>query len=78
MSAGGPSAAGPGVPHPLLGIALIVGASDDAIVPVGHSRDLARLMPQARLIEMQGGHFLPQTQTLPYVNEVKAFLAGPV
>ena len=27
MSAGGPSAAGPGVPHPLLGIALIVGAS---------------------------------------------------
>lgn len=58
--------------------ALIVGASDDAIVPVSHSRDLARLMPQARLIEMQGGHFLPQTQTLPYVNEVKAFLAGPV
>jgi len=27
MSAGGPSAAGPGAPHPLLGIALIVGAS---------------------------------------------------
>lgn len=57
---------------------LIVGASDDAIVPVSHSRDLARRMPQARMIELQGGHFLPQTQTVQYGAEVHAFLAGAV
>lgn len=54
---------------------LIVGAGDDAIVPVSHSHDLARRLPQARMIELQGGHFLPQTQTARYVDEVRAFLA---
>jgi hypothetical protein len=26
---------------------------------------------------LQGGHFLPQTQTVRYVDEVQAFLNGP-
>lgn len=56
---------------------LIVGASDDAIVPLSHAHDLARRLPQARLVELQGGHFLPQTQTTPYVAELHAFLAAP-
>lgn len=56
---------------------LIVGASDDAIVPVSHAHDLARRLPQARLIEMPGGHFLPQTQTVRYAAELQAFLAAP-
>ena len=56
---------------------LIVGASDDAIVPVAHSHDLARRISQARVIEMQGGHFLPQTQTEAYVTALKTFLGGP-
>lgn len=55
---------------------LIVGASDDAIVPVGHAHDLARRLPQARLVEMPGGHFLPQTQTVRYACELQAFLAA--
>lgn len=54
---------------------LIIGASDDAIVPVTHSHDLARRLSQARMIEMQGGHFLPQTQTEPYVAALETFLA---
>jgi len=53
---------------------LIIGASDDAIVPVTHSHDLARRLSQARMIEMQGGHFLPQTQTEPYVAALETFL----
>lgn len=53
---------------------LIVGASDDAIVPVSHSHDLARWLPQARLLELQGGHFLPQTQTDRYVAALEEFL----
>ena len=56
---------------------LIVGASDDAIVPISHSHDLARRLPQAAMVELQGGHFLPQTQTARYVDEVQAFLTGP-
>ncbi len=57
---------------------LIIGASDDAIVPLAHSHDLARRLSQARLIELTGGHFLPQTQTEPYVAALENFLAGPV
>lgn len=51
---------------------LIVGASDDAIVPVTHSHDLARRLPQAHMTELQGGHFLPQTQTERYVAALEA------
>ena len=53
---------------------LIIGASDDAIVPCTHSHDLARRIPQARLLELRGGHFLPQTQTERYVAALEAFL----
>jgi len=52
---------------------LIVGASDDAIVPVSHSHDLARRLPHARTVELQGGHFLPQTQTQRYVAALEAY-----
>jgi aminoacrylate hydrolase len=55
---------------------LIVGASDDAIVPISHSHDLARRLPQARMIELQGGHFLPQTQTERYVAALDAHFVG--
>ena len=50
---------------------------------VGHSTGglvaqvLARRLPQAAMVELQGGHFLPQTQTARYVDEVQAFLTGP-
>lgn len=63
--------------HALGGIqapVLIIGASDDAIVPCSHSHDLARRISQARLLELRGGHFLPQTQTEQYVAALEAFL----
>jgi aminoacrylate hydrolase len=53
---------------------LIIGASDDAIVPLAHSHDLARRLPQASVVELQGGHFLPQTQTELYVAALETFL----
>ena len=53
---------------------LIIGASDDVIVPVTHSHDLARRLVQAQLLELQGGHFLPQTQTEHYVAALEDFL----
>jgi aminoacrylate hydrolase len=51
---------------------LIVGSSDDALVPVNHSYDLALRLPQARMVELQGGHFLPQTQTELYVAALES------
>jgi pimeloyl-ACP methyl ester carboxylesterase len=56
---------------------LVLGAIDDAIVPVAHSRDLVCRLSKARLIEMQGGHFLPQTQTGAYVAALETFLNDP-
>ena len=53
---------------------LIVGASDDGIVPFYHSQDLAARIKHARLLALQGGHFLPQTETEPYVAALEAFL----
>lgn len=55
---------------------LIIGSSDDTIVPVSHSNDLARRLSQARMIELQGGHFLPQTQTERYVAALEAHFVG--
>jgi aminoacrylate hydrolase len=53
---------------------LIVGASDDAIVPFYHSQDLACRIRQARLLELRGGHFLPQIETESYVAALEDFL----
>lgn len=53
---------------------LVVGASDDGIVPFYHSRDLARRIPRARLLELQGGHFLPQVETERYCAALREFL----
>lgn len=55
---------------------LIVGASDDAIVPFYHSKDLAKKISRARLVELRGGHFLPQTETGRYVEALEDFLNG--
>lgn len=53
---------------------LIIGASDDAIVPYYHSQDLLKRISHASLLGLQGGHFLPQTQTEQYVTALEAFL----
>ena len=53
---------------------LIVGADDDVIVPFCHAQDLARRISHARLSELCGGHFLPQTETERYVAVLDDFL----
>lgn len=54
--------------------ALVIGASDDNIVPFYHSQDLARRIPQARLVQLQGGHFLPQVEAEKYAGVLREFL----
>ena len=39
---------------------MVIGATDDAIVPFHHSTMLAAVIPGARLARMTGGHFFPR------------------
>lgn len=55
---------------------LVLGASDDNLVPVHHSRDLARRIAGASLVEMQGGHFFPHVVTGQYCETLRQFLAA--
>lgn len=51
----------------------VIGAPDDYIVPFHHSRELARLIPGAALIELHGGHFAPVTRTFAYCALLESF-----
>jgi aminoacrylate hydrolase len=53
---------------------LVVGAIDDAVVPIEHSKELASLVPGARLVETGGGHFFPKTNTRQYVEVLRDFV----
>lgn len=50
------------IPNPdrIMSEVLILGASDDAIVPFHHSAMLAGIIPGARLLRIDGGHFFPR------------------
>ncbi len=53
---------------------LIIGARDDALVPIHHAHRLAALIPQAAFSELQGAHFHPRTDPVPFADRVAAFL----
>ncbi len=55
---------------------LVLGASDDMIVPVAHARAIAGQIPDAELYELTGGHFFPRSQTAWFVEIVSRFLRG--
>ena len=53
---------------------LIIGARDDALIPIHHARRLAALIPHAAFTELQGAHFHPRTDPGPFADRVAAFL----
>lgn len=53
---------------------LIIGARDDALIPIHHAHRLAALIPHAAFSELQGAHFHPRTDPVPFVDRVAAFL----
>ncbi len=56
---------------------LVLQRTDDWVVPVGHSRYLAEVIPDARLVELSGGDhisFVGDTDAL--VDEIEEFLTG--
>lgn len=55
---------------------LIVGARDDALVPIHHAHRLAALIPHAAFSELRGAHFHPRTDPGPFADRVAAFLDG--
>jgi aminoacrylate hydrolase len=55
---------------------LVIGASDDFIVPFYHSEDLAHRISNATLAETRGGHFFPQVDPDAFASRIDVFLTG--
>ncbi|AFT90295.1 alpha/beta fold hydrolase [Paraburkholderia phenoliruptrix] len=53
---------------------LVIGALDDIVVPIEHSRELASLIPGSLLVEMNGGHFFPKVETEQYARYLIEFM----
>ena len=53
---------------------LIIGASDDILVPIHHAHRLAALIPHAESCNLEGAHFHPRTDPVPFAVRVAAFL----
>ena len=60
--------------HRITSPTLVLGAADDMIVPFYHSRLIAERVGQAKLVEISGGHFFPQTAPLRFAEAVIAFV----
>jgi aminoacrylate hydrolase len=55
---------------------LIVGARDDALIPIHHAHRLRAQMPHAAFCELEGAHFHPRTDPAPFAARVAVFLQG--
>ena len=53
---------------------LIVGARDDALIPIHHAHRLRTLIPHAAYCEVDGAHFHPRTDPGPFAGRIAAFL----
>lgn len=60
--------------HRIAAPILVLGASDDMIVPYSHSVMIADRIPGAGLVDIPGGHFFPRTQAKAFVEAVAGFL----
>jgi aminoacrylate hydrolase len=55
---------------------LVIGALDDALIPIHHARRLRSLLPHAEYCELEGAHFHPRTDPGPFAERVGRFLAA--
>lgn len=53
---------------------LVIGATDDALVPFSHSQKLAAMIPNARLAVIDGAHFFPRVHPEKYAKTLREFL----
>lgn len=62
--------------HKLTCQTLVIGASDDCIIPWHHARMLHSSIPHARFLTLEGGHFFPKVIPDEYTSAVHGFLSG--
>ncbi len=60
--------------HRLKARTLVIGASDDEMVPFAHCERLAALIPRAHLTKLSGAHFYPRVHPTVFAECVTAFL----
>ncbi len=53
---------------------LVMGADGDVLIPFHHAERLAASIPGAELIRLDGAHFHPSTDPVPFAETVAAFL----
>lgn len=53
---------------------LVVGADDDALLPLYYSRQIADAIPHARFHELSGGHFFPVVRPADFAARIEAFI----
>jgi aminoacrylate hydrolase len=53
---------------------LVIGAGDDALLPLYYSHQIADAIPHARFHELSGGHFFPVVRPADFAARIEAFL----
>jgi pimeloyl-ACP methyl ester carboxylesterase len=53
----------------------VIGARDDALIPIHHAHRLNARLPHADYCEFEGAHFHPRTDPAPFAERVGRFLA---
>lgn len=53
---------------------LVIGAGDDALLPLYYSRQIADAIPHARFHELSGGHFFPIVRPADFAAQLEAFI----
>ncbi|TAL75995.1 MAG: alpha/beta fold hydrolase [Burkholderiaceae bacterium] len=62
--------------HKLTCKTLVIGASDDCIIPCHHSKMLHSSIPHAQFLTLEGGHFFPKVIPDKYTDAVHSFLSS--
>ncbi len=53
---------------------LVIGAAGDVLIPFRHAERLAASIAGSELVQLQGSHFHPSTDPIPFADEVASFL----
>lgn len=60
--------------HHIQSPVLVVGATDDQVIPLYLAQELASAIPRAQLLQLSGGHFFPLVRTQDYVAAIRNHL----
>jgi aminoacrylate hydrolase len=60
--------------HKIQSPVLVVGATDDQVIPLYLAQELARAIPRAQFLQLSGGHLFPLVRTEDYVAAVRNHL----